>query len=830
MNLTRTSRFTLGLLKLALLGGCNQSTILRNTSTAGGTPGLGEVSLLADSKPLTAIDFGPLDCGGTVPEGKSFVVKNDGEGPLKWQASLDSNAYFNLAGDHSSTLEPGEEAKIIVIAQAMPSSVDAGSIQSASILITTDDAARPEIYVALKATAQGATFELIAPSLADFGSLPIGTPALPLPFTVKNVGNAPAKLAIAAPGDSQFTFGWTGDGSPVEVAMGASLPGLVANFTPNNTNVSNSAGVLEVVGSVCGKSVEALPVKGQGLGGVIGISPGMIDLGKVGCNTQPDAQVITVYNTGNLVLTWKGELKTGGNFKLSPAGGAIAPGASSQLSLTTKKLGMTTDFADNALGDTLIITTSVGGDTPHEIPIKETASGGILTWTAVPVDFGLNTFGVNSAPKFVSVTNDGNAAVTVSINGSGQFTGTGGSVPGGGGKFVSALTYLPANLGAEKGTFGIVTVDPICQELPTEVVATGSGKGTAEKISLNGHVQRGSAQVITESGCILIASSGGKVACFGGNANGELGALKVGPNPTIVPKLKDIIGVASGGDFNCALDKAGDVFCWGNNRNRQNSRVGKLGVTNVDFTEVPQKVLDVSNATQISAGHNMACALLADTTVTCWGNNKRGNLGIGGLSGVTQIAVGGGGGCARLNDQTVQCWGRYSRGALGSGSSDGQSGAQTVSNINDALSVSATTSGSRGAARCALRMDGTVSCWGDNRHGQIGDGSTCCGGFSTPVMLGSLSGVQQVVGYRVGGCALMGDKTVRCWGRNHYGQVGDGTTFEQPNPTFVTGINDATAIAAGGSGACAIVTGGSVKCWGSYGAGSSSTPQTLKGF
>ena len=76
----------------------------------------------------------------------------------------------------------------------------------------------------------------------------------------------------------------------------------------------------------------------------------------------------------------------------------------------------------------------------------------------------------------------------------------------------------------------------------------------------------------------------------------------------------------------------------------------------------------------------------------------------------------------------------------------------------------------------------------------------------------------------------MSDKTIQCWGRNQYGQVGDGTTFEHANPGVVTGINDATMIAAGGRGACAIVTGGAVKCWGDYGLSSSTTPQAIPNF
>ena len=835
MALSRKLTVVLIALSASLLSACNGSGVLRSILT------LGEATILADSKPINGIDFGAVDCGGAVPESKGFTIRNDGGGPLKWSAELDSTEYFSLAGDHGGTLEAGEEVLLVVLAQKMPSASDAGAVKSASIHVTTDDAARAEIYIPIKATAQGATFELIAPTLADFGSLPLGKAATPIPVAIKNVGNAPATLGIAAPGDTQFTFEWTG-GAAADVAPGAALPGLAANFTATTTNTSNSAGILQVEGAVCGASATTIPLKGQGLGGIVGVSPGTVDLGKVGCNTQADAQVVTVYNSGNLVLTWKADFKDGTNFKISPSGGAVPPGGSSQLILTPKKLGMTTNLQDDGFGDTLTITTDIGGDVPHDLPIKQTAAGGILKWTATPLEFGQTSVGVASAAKFVTITNDGNIAIKVGVNGTGQFSGTEGIVPSGGGSFVSSIVYKAANLGPEKGDYVIVTEDPVCAPLPAKVSATGSGKGSAQKIVLNGWGQRGSAQISAQSGCILLANSGGLVACFGNNAFRQLGSID-GTGPTVVPNLKDVVSIAGGGDFNCAADAAGDVYCWGNNRNRNGTRVGKLGVDNVDFTEEPQKVKDVANATQVSAGHNMACALLADTTVKCWGTNRHGNLGSGAngnhlggtqqvpnLTGVKQLAVGGGGACAIKDDNTVSCWGRYSRGSIGNGNSEGQTSPVQVSGINNAMAISSTTSTARGAARCALGTDGLVRCWGCNRHGQIGDGSSCCGGYFTPVQLPTLSNVTQISGYRIGGCALTGDKTVHCWGRNHFGHIGDGTTFEQTLPSTVTGINDATELAAGGSAACAIVSGGAVKCWGNYGAGSSSTPQNLKYF
>ncbi len=821
------------LLTASVLTACEGSAVLRSSSDS-----LGRLALLSDAKPGAGLDFGPIDCGADSNAGKTVTVKNDGEGPMRWSASLDSIAYFAIEGASEGTLEAGQSATLTVKAGVMPTSVEAGSVEKADLVITTDDPSHPAVHVPLAATAQGGTLELIAPAVADFGQTPLGVASTPIPVSLRNTGNAPLKVAVTSPTDTQFAFGWTGGDAPAEIAPGATMTGLNATFTAATAYVANSAGVIETTGAVCGVSAKAIPVKGQGLGGIVGVSPGTIDLGKVDCNTQGEPQVLTIYNSGNLVFTWKAALKDAENYTLSQAAGAVTPGNFFQLIVTPKALGMTKDLADNAFGDLVTVTTDVAGDVPHEVPVKQTASGAILKWTTViPLAFGALPIGIASGEKFLTLINDGNVAAAVEVSGSTQFVGTSGSVPGGGGAFVSSVKYTPDTLGAQKAKIEITTAAPICQPLPTGIAATGSGKGTAAAISLGGPPRnRGNGQ----GGCILMANSGGKVACFGNNEYGQLGAFNVGNGPFVVPELKDVVSIASGGDFNCAADKNGAVWCWGNNRKKNNTQTGKLGTTGIDQTEVPTLVNGVSNAIKVAIGHNMACALSSAGTVQCWGYNRNGRLGDGqstgnnqpptevsGLSGITDIAPGAGGGCARRNDNTIWCWGRYGRGNLGTCCGPQ---AMQVQNMSDAIAVAAETGYGRNGPRCGLRQNGEVACWGPASHGQLGGGFAFRSDFQSPVTV-SLSGTATAVaGYVNGGCALMSDKTIQCWGRNESGQVGDGTTFEHASPGVVTGINDATMIAAGGRGACAIVTGGSVKCWGDYGLSSSTTPQAIPSF
>jgi len=63
-------------------------------------------------------------------------------------------------------------------------------------------------------------------------------------------------------------------------------------------------------------------------------------------------------------------------------------------------------------------------------------------------------------------------------------------------------------------------------------------------------------------------------------------------------------------------------------------------------------------------------------------------------------------------------------------------------------------------------------------------------------------------------CALLGNGTVRCWGANSAGQLGDGTTTDRITPATVSGLSGVTAIAAGDFHTCARLTDGTVTCWG----------------
>ena len=272
----------------------------------------------------------------------------------------------------------------------------------------------------------------------------------------------------------------------------------------------------------------------------------------------------------------------------------------------------------------------------------------------------------------------------------------------------------------------------------------------------------------------------------------------------------------------CAVSCSDKISCWGDNR------YGQLGSNNINLTENQIEMRDVK---QISAGGGHTCALKNNGTVFCWGLNKHGQLGNlfnsgtqnpnpiplnVDISNVKQISAGGGHTCALKNDGSVSCWGLNEYGQLGN-SQNIETGTANPNPLDvDVLNVKQITAGY--AHTCALKNNGSVSCWGWNGFGQVGDGSVVDRYLPTPV-----SGVSMARGSAAGGahsCTVLSTGRVQCWGQNTQGQLGDGTTFGRTTPVMVSGITNAIEVSAGGgilsggSHTCALLSDGSVKCWG----------------
>jgi len=322
--------------------------------------------------------------------------------------------------------------------------------------------------------------------------------------------------------------------------------------------------------------------------------------------------------------------------------------------------------------------------------------------------------------------------------------------------------------------------------------------------------------------CALMAAGG--VRCWGANGAGQLGydhtTLIFVPYPIVVQGLaSDVAAIAAGASHTCALTADGGVSCWGLNMS------GQLGDGTTIDHDAPTAATGLSSGVAaLAPGGNHTCVLVADGGLRCFGANSLGQLGNGNpgssalastavsamAAGVISIAAGGAHTCVLTSAGGAQCWGDHSRGQLGNPAPGERHVPTPVYGLDHGLAALAA-----GAAHtCALTAAGGVQCWGDNIDGQLGVGDTMSFSYIPRDLTALGTGIAAVATGYYHTCALLSGGSVKCWGANGTGQLGDGSTTNRYLPVAVDLGGSAIAIAGGGYHTCALMSGGGVKCWG----------------
>ncbi len=324
--------------------------------------------------------------------------------------------------------------------------------------------------------------------------------------------------------------------------------------------------------------------------------------------------------------------------------------------------------------------------------------------------------------------------------------------------------------------------------------------------------------------CALLDN--GQVKCWGYNNNGQLGLGDTsnrgdGPGemgdslpPVDLGTDRTATAVTAGYSFTCArLDNA-QVKCWGYNGEGRlglghSTSVGRLPGEMGD--NLPEVALGTGRtAVAVSAGANLVCALLDNGQVKCWGFNGSGELGQGNTTNrgsgpgqmgdsllpvdlgtgrtATAVSAGFGQACALLDNGTVKCWGFNGDSRLGLGDTNnrGDAAAEMGDNlptINLGTGRTATAVSVGDGHMCATLDNAGLKCWGLNPSGQLGLGDTTTRGTSGGQMGDNLPVVDLGTGRTAtaittgaGTCARLDDGTVKCWGLNDHGQLGQGDT------------------------------------------------------
>jgi hypothetical protein len=328
-----------------------------------------------------------------------------------------------------------------------------------------------------------------------------------------------------------------------------------------------------------------------------------------------------------------------------------------------------------------------------------------------------------------------------------------------------------------------------------------------------------------------------------------VGLVGVASSDGVVSQRPLAVAVSAGLDHTCALTRAGSVRCWGYNGHDELGDGQGTGAN----SNLPVAVQGLSGGVAVvAAGGRHTCAVWHGGAL-CWGANYFGALGdgtegrhlgpvhvVGLSSGVASVAGGIDHSCALTTAGAVKCWGDNEAGEVGDGTTTSRLTPVEVAGLGGGVEAIA----AQFLHSCVLTVAGGVKCWGAGygvtpvdvpglTSGVTAITPNCAltaanavrcwstdAGLHTSAVPGLETGVSALATSGLHGCALLTGGTVRCWGANDHGQLGDGTKTDRLVPANVVGLKQGVvALGVGTTYSCAVNRAGGIQCWGGNGTG-----------
>jgi len=350
------------------------------------------------------------------------------------------------------------------------------------------------------------------------------------------------------------------------------------------------------------------------------------------------------------------------------------------------------------------------------------------------------------------------------------------------------------------------------------LTATAGGTVTITAIIADGLVEANLMGTIVAGREHSIAmKTDGSLWAWGLNSSGQLGDGTITSRNTPVRVGTDNNWSAiSGGRFHTAAIKTdGSLWAWGMNT------CGQLGDGTTTDRNIPVRVGTDNTWASVSAGFEHTAAIKTDGSLWAWGINEYGQLGIGIADPTPRnapvrvgtannwVAVSAGyeHTTALKADGTLWAWGRNSEGQLGDGTLDSRYTPVQIGTANDWVMVSTSNTNS-GPHTVSIKADGSLWAWGNNRDGQIGDGTNTR--RLSPVRVGMDNDWTSVSARILHTVAIKTNGSLWAWGYNYVGQLGDGTTDDRNIPVRVGATSDWVAATSGWSHSMAIKADGSL--------------------